>query len=67
MILLKRIYLVLCLVVTGWFGTAAYQGWKTTPIFPAEGPARATHSPGGVYWHTGGGFRTSGGSWGGGK
>jgi hypothetical protein len=63
---LWRVYLALCLLTSGWYGVAAYSGWKAPRLLPAAPLIRAggsgLHSSGG-----GGGFRTSGGSWGGGK
>jgi len=69
---LGTIYLLVCLVVTGWFSTAAYHGWKTVSLLPQQTGPGGSRSPGGIYYFGGsnsysGGSRSSGGSWGGGK
>jgi len=68
---LGTIYLLVCLVVTGWFSTAAYSGWKTASLLPQQTGPSGPRSPGGIYYFGGssysGGSRSSGGSWGGGK
>lgn len=55
---LSRIYLIVGIVVCGWFTTASALGWKATDY----GILKSLSSGG-----SGGGGRVIGGSWGGGK
>jgi hypothetical protein len=76
---LLGIHLMMCAGVTGWFSTAAYNGWKT-PSFAQQGqPGGQSSGHGYGYGHSyssrpyyshgtyGTGGRASGGSFGGGK
>jgi hypothetical protein len=65
---LERTYLFICAFVTVLFGVGAHYGVKAGPPFSANTGGHAYSSGArGVYIPGGGGFRTSGGSWGGGK
>jgi hypothetical protein len=67
---LERIYAVICVGVAVLFGMGAHYGVKAGPPFPAStGSGGHAYSPAarGVYFYGGGGTRSSGGSWGGGK
>jgi hypothetical protein len=67
---LERIYVVMCLAVTGLFGVGAHYGVKAGPPFPTSTSGGHAYSPaahGVYYWGGGGTTRSSGGSWGGGK
>jgi hypothetical protein len=65
---LERVYLGICIAVTGLFGMGVHNGWKAPPPFsPNPGGSYYGSSGRGVYHPVGGGFRASGGSWGGGK